>query len=169
MKRSQSSYGKLDEVCYGEVKFIKPRPLARIKPVTDVHGLIEMAVNERLRMGGWQANPFEPYMRCKGSNTCVREDKFVSHAASIFGTYAGRLKGDDTTDREIVIRCSGFVGGTFNHIEFVGPLQSINDWLVITEKAIKSNSIRNTHEDVEFTFLVHAEKSAVALDKSEVE
>lgn len=154
LKRTRSEYFTHYNVCYGEVEFKKPQALPRETPVLNTSHLVEMIVREKMRDGGYQANPFLPYMKCVGADPWLGDRRFLQHAAALFLQYVGKLGIEGSDDIEWAFESSGFKGGMFSKIRFTGPLSPINDWLQITEERLKDGGRFQHYRKYSFTFRV---------------
>jgi len=154
MKRTQSEYFKRYNICYSDVDFVKLAALTRETPVLNTEHLVEMIVKEKMREGGYQVNPFLQYMKCMDGDPWVGDDRFLRQAAANFMWYVGLLGKDDADDSEWDFEASGFKGGMFSRIRFIGPLEPVNDWLRITEERVGGAARQQLYRIYRLTFRV---------------
>ena len=137
MKRTQTAYFR-SNVCYGDVEFRKPKAVRQFTLTKTTSDLVGLAAKERMCDGGYQANPFLQYMECVNADPWIGERRTLDHAATVFQSYVCMMGCKNANDSVVSFETSGFKGGMFSRVKFVGPLEPMNEWLQITEEPLKS-------------------------------
>lgn len=128
------------------------KPLPLTTPVENPIQLLIARQRESHRIGGFQGNPFAPYI-VHVDPTAESATAHAESAAMVFLMYVSML---NTTSvyHEVKFNSVGVTGGTFSKMRFIGALESITEWLAITEEPIARLWYDPEYSDITVTFSV---------------